>query len=90
LPEVYDIMMKIGITENVLKTLGDHRQLLAAAIDACEVHRNVRRSSAAVASAARNSPPCKGKRLRCLRKCRFPYIDTSPALSVRRHLTAAL
>jgi hypothetical protein len=36
------------------------------------------------------SPTCKGKSLRCLRKCRFPYIDTSPALSVRRHLTAAL
>jgi hypothetical protein len=25
-----------------------------------------------------------------LRKCRFSYIDTSPALSARRHLTAAL
>ena len=41
-------------------------------------------------SAARNSPACKGKSLRCLRKCRFLYIDTSPALSARRHLTAAL
>jgi len=41
-------------------------------------------------SAARNSPACKGKSLRCLRKCRFAYIDTSPALSARRHLTAAL
>jgi hypothetical protein len=41
-------------------------------------------------SAARNSPACKGKSLRCLRKCRFSYIDTSPALSARRHLTAAL
>jgi hypothetical protein len=40
-------------------------------------------------SAARNSPACKGKSLRCLRKCRFAYIDTSPALSARRHLTAA-
>jgi hypothetical protein len=29
-------------------------------------------------SAARNSPACKGKSLRCLRKCRFAYIDTSP------------
>ena len=38
----------------------------------------------------RNSPACKGKSLRCLRKCRFAYIDTSPALSARRHLTAAL
>jgi hypothetical protein len=37
---------------------------------------------------AQPSPTCKGKSLRCLRKCRFPYIDTSPALS--RHLTAAL
>jgi hypothetical protein len=37
-----------------------------------------------------NSPACKGKSLRCLRKCRFSYIDTSPALSARRHLTAAL
>src|SRR5215471_15047310 len=35
-------------------------------------------------------PACKGKSLRCLRKCRFSYIDTSPALSARRHLTAAL
>ena len=41
-------------------------------------------------SAARNSPACKDKNLRCLRKCRFAYIDTSPALSARRHLTAAL
>jgi hypothetical protein len=41
-------------------------------------------------SAARNSPACKGKSLRCLRKCRFAYIDTSPALSARRHLTTAL
>ena len=41
-------------------------------------------------SAARNSPACKGKSLQCLRKCRFSYIDTSPALSARRHLTAAL
>jgi hypothetical protein len=41
-------------------------------------------------SAARNSPACKGKSLRCLRKCRFAYIDTSPAVSARRHLTAAL
>ena len=40
--------------------------------------------------AARNSPACKGKSLRCLRKCRLSYIDTSPALSARRHLTAAL
>jgi len=40
-------------------------------------------------SAARNSPACKDKNLRCLRKCRFAYIDTSPALSARRHLTAA-
>src|SRR5262245_21904841 len=39
---------------------------------------------------ARNSPACKGKSLRCLRKCRFAYIDTSPALSARRHPTAAL
>src|SRR5262245_27303966 len=38
----------------------------------------------------RNSPACKGKSLRCLRKCRSSYIDTSPALSVRRDLTAAL
>src|SRR5262245_56944939 len=38
----------------------------------------------------RNSPACKGKSLRCLRKSRFAYIDTSPALSARRHLTAAL
>src|SRR5262249_41455389 len=30
--------------------------------------------------------PCKGKTLRCLRKCRF--IDTSPALSARRDLPA--
>src|SRR5262244_2432278 len=35
-------------------------------------------------------PACKGKSLRCLRKCRFSYIDTSPALSARRNLTAAL
>src|SRR5262249_28697035 len=41
-------------------------------------------------SAARNSPACKGKSLRCLRKSRFAYIDTSQALSARRHLTAAL
>jgi hypothetical protein len=41
-------------------------------------------------SADRNSPACKGKSLRCLRKSRFSYIDTSPALSARRHLTAAL
>ena len=41
-------------------------------------------------SVARNSPACKGKSLRCLRKCRFSYIDTSPALSARRHLRAAL
>src|SRR5215470_3328759 len=41
-------------------------------------------------SAARNSSACKGKSLRCLRKCRFSYIDTSPALPARRHLTAAL
>src|SRR6516165_6125431 len=41
-------------------------------------------------SAARNSPACKGKSLRCLRKCRFSYIDTSPALPAKRHLTAAL
>src|SRR6516225_7160116 len=41
-------------------------------------------------SADRNSPACKGKSLRCLRKCRLSYIDTSPALSARRHLTAAL
>jgi hypothetical protein len=41
-------------------------------------------------SAARNSPACKGKSLRCLRKCRLSYIDTSPPLSARRHLTAAL
>jgi hypothetical protein len=41
-------------------------------------------------SAARNSPACKGKSLRCLRKCRLSYIDTSPAPSARRHLTAAL
>ena len=40
-------------------------------------------------SAARNSPACKGKSLRCLRRCRFAYIDTSPALSARRYLTAA-
>ena len=38
----------------------------------------------------RNSPACKGKSLRCLRKCRCSYIDTSPALSARRDLTAAL
>jgi hypothetical protein len=37
---------------------------------------------------AQPSPTCKGKNLRCLRKCRLPYIDTSPALS--RQLTAAL
>ena len=37
-------------------------------------------------SVARNSSACKGKSLRCLRKSRFPYIDTSPALSARRHL----
>ena len=41
-------------------------------------------------SAARNLPACKSKSLRCLRKCRFSYIDTSPALPARRHLTAAL
>ena len=41
-------------------------------------------------SAARNSPACKGKSLQCLRKCRFSYIDTSPALSAQRHLRAAL
>ena len=41
-------------------------------------------------SAARNSSACKGKSLRCLRKCRFSYIDTSPALPARRHLMAAL
>jgi hypothetical protein len=41
-------------------------------------------------SAARNSSACKGKSLRCLRKCRFSYIDTSPALPARRHRTAAL
>src|SRR6516165_8143541 len=41
-------------------------------------------------SAARNLPACKSKSLRCLRKCRFSYIDTSPALSARRHLRAAL
>ena len=41
-------------------------------------------------SADRNSPACKGKSLRCSRKCRFSYIDTSPALSARRHLTDAL
>jgi hypothetical protein len=41
-------------------------------------------------SAARSSPACKGNSLRCLRKCRFAYIDTSPALSARRHVTAAL
>ena len=41
-------------------------------------------------SAERNSAACKGKSLRCLRKLRFLYIDTSPALSARRHLTAAL
>jgi len=41
-------------------------------------------------SAERNSAVCKGKSLRCLRKCRFSYIDTSLALSARRHLTAAL
>src|SRR5262249_3663839 len=41
-------------------------------------------------SADRNSPACKGKSLRCLRKGRFSYIDTSPALSARRHLTDAL
>src|SRR5215813_3408787 len=40
--------------------------------------------------AARNLPACKGKSLRCLRKCRFSYIGTSPAPSARRHLTAAL
>jgi hypothetical protein len=38
----------------------------------------------------RDSPACKGKSLRCLRKRRFPYIDTSPALSARRDVTAAL
>src|SRR5215471_4913202 len=38
----------------------------------------------------RNSPACKGKSLRCLRKRRFSYIDTSPALSARRDVTAAL
>jgi hypothetical protein len=27
-------------------------------------------------SAVRNLPACKGKSLRCLRKCRFSYIDT--------------
>jgi len=41
-------------------------------------------------AARRNSPACKGKSLRCLRKCRFSYIDTSPALSAQRHLRAAL
>ena len=41
-------------------------------------------------SAERNSAVCKGKSLRCLRKCRFSYIDTSPALSAQRHLRAAL
>src|SRR5262245_36860041 len=41
-------------------------------------------------SAPRNSSACKCKSLRCSRKCRFSYIDTSPALSARRHLTAAL
>src|SRR5262245_60589986 len=41
-------------------------------------------------SAARNSSACKGKSLRCLRKCCFSCIDTSPALPARRHLTAAL
>src|SRR5262249_23922019 len=41
-------------------------------------------------SGARNLPACKGKSLRCLRKCRFSYIGTSPAPSARRHLTAAL
>jgi hypothetical protein len=41
-------------------------------------------------SANRNSPACKGKSLRCLRKYRFSYIDTSPALFAPRHLTAAL
>src|SRR5262249_24523535 len=40
--------------------------------------------------ASANSPACKGKSLRCLRKCRSSYIDTSPALSALRHLTAAL
>ena len=32
----------------------------------------------------------KGRSPRCLHKCRFLYIDTSPALSARHHLTAAL
>src|SRR5262245_47788632 len=41
-------------------------------------------------SVARNSSACKGKSLRCLRKSRFAYIDTSPALPARRPLTAAL
>src|SRR5262249_52918071 len=40
--------------------------------------------------ASANSPACKGKSLRCLRKCRSSYIDTSPALVALRPLTAAL
>ena len=54
------------------------------------VKRVVQRFFLFGSSAARNSPACKGKRQRCLRKCRFSYIDTSPALPARRHLTAAL
>jgi len=54
------------------------------------VKRVVQRFFLFGSSAARNSPACKGKRRRCLRKCRFSYIDTSPALPARRHLTAAL
>ena len=54
------------------------------------VKRVVQRFFLFWSSAARNSPACKGKSLRCLRKCRFAYIDTSPALAARRHLTAAL
>ena len=54
------------------------------------VKRVVQRFFLFWSAAARNSPACKGKSLRCLRKCRFAYIDISPALSARRHLTAAL
>src|SRR5215467_8843008 len=39
------------------------------------------------------SKPARGSNVRCvrcLRKVRFSYIDTSPALSARRHLRAAL
>src|SRR5215471_19384154 len=69
-----------GRKVDVFLAVGNERALLAARAAA---------EGGPIAFLAINFDACKGKSLRCLRECRFPSVHTSPALSARRHLTAA-